>query len=211
MNKLDAIMDFSKQSLPPVFKRQGKECYLDPIRDKLIYITPEETVRQWVLAYLINELHVPKDMILVEEHLSHYNIDSKRRVDIVINAPLNETELVALAVIECKAPESCVPGSDKSETLVSSLSFDIQLIDDSSYCLSIGTKAKIDINTVEASIINIINILLFLFIFTSLYYLFINFIFSFAFSLTLNDSSILTLIANILCFIYKLIIYKLEP
>ena len=105
MNKLDAIMDFSKQPLPPVFKRQGKECYLDPIRDKLIYITPEETVRQRVLAYLINELHVPKDMILVEEHLSHYNIDSKRRVDIVINAPLNETELVALAVIECKAPD----------------------------------------------------------------------------------------------------------
>ena len=100
MNKLDAIMDFSKQSLPPIFKRQGKDCYLDPIRDKLIYITPEETVRQRVLAYLINELHVPKDMILVEEHLSHYNIDSKRRVDIVINAQLNETELVALAVIE---------------------------------------------------------------------------------------------------------------
>ena len=105
MNKTDIIMDFWKQQLPPIFKRQGKECYLDPIRDKLIYITPEETVRQQVLAYLINELEVPKDMILVEEHLSHYNIDSKRRVDIVINVPLNETELVAMAVIECKAPD----------------------------------------------------------------------------------------------------------
>lgn len=32
--------------LPPTYSRQGKECYLDPIRKKLIYITPEETVRQ---------------------------------------------------------------------------------------------------------------------------------------------------------------------
>lgn len=32
--------------LPPIYKRLGKECYLDPIRKKLIYITPEETVRQ---------------------------------------------------------------------------------------------------------------------------------------------------------------------
>ena len=104
MNKT-YIMNFCDQPLPPIFKRQGKECYLDPVRGKLIFITPEETVRQQVLAYLMNELHVPKDMILVEEHLSHYNISSRRRVDIVINAPISETELVALAVIECKAPD----------------------------------------------------------------------------------------------------------
>ena len=44
------------QSLPAIYKRQGKECYLDPVRQKLIYITPEETVRQRMIAYLINEL-----------------------------------------------------------------------------------------------------------------------------------------------------------
>ena len=95
----------SKMKLPPIYRRNGKECYLDPIRQKLIYITPEETVRQQVIAYLLNELHVPQDYILVEEHLSHYNIASKRRVDIVVNAPISETEMVALAVIECKAPD----------------------------------------------------------------------------------------------------------
>ena len=42
--------------LPAIYKRQGKECYLDPVRQKLIYITPEETVRQRMIAYLINEL-----------------------------------------------------------------------------------------------------------------------------------------------------------
>lgn len=28
--------------LPPIYHRNGKDCYLDPIRQKLIYITPEE-------------------------------------------------------------------------------------------------------------------------------------------------------------------------
>ena len=28
--------------LPPIYHRNGKDCYLDPIRQKLIYITPVE-------------------------------------------------------------------------------------------------------------------------------------------------------------------------
>ena len=39
--------------MPPIYKRNGRECYLDPIRKKLIYITPEETVRQSVILYLL--------------------------------------------------------------------------------------------------------------------------------------------------------------
>ena len=38
--------DLSKAQLPPIYKRDGRDCYLDPIRQKLIFITPEETVRQ---------------------------------------------------------------------------------------------------------------------------------------------------------------------
>ena len=37
--------------LHPIYKRNGRECYLDPIRKKLIYITPEETARQRVIQY----------------------------------------------------------------------------------------------------------------------------------------------------------------
>lgn len=44
-------------------------------------------------------------MIEVEEHLSHYGIDSKRRADIVIHAFIKDSnELVPVMVIECKAP-----------------------------------------------------------------------------------------------------------
>jgi len=53
------VIDFSKEALPPIYERNGRKCYLDPIREKLIYITPEETVRQQVISYLLNKLNIP--------------------------------------------------------------------------------------------------------------------------------------------------------
>lgn len=102
---VNGYIDFNKQKLPQSYKRQGKDCYLDPIREKLVYITPEETVRQQVVSYLLNVLEVPANMIDVELHLSHYGVKSKRRVDILINKYNNEKNMLEpLCVIECKAP-----------------------------------------------------------------------------------------------------------
>ena len=99
------INDLSKAQLPPIYKRDGRDCYLDPIRQKLIFITPEETVRQRVISYLMDTLHVPANMVRVEEQLSHYGIKSKNRADIIVekfNEEKQETN--PLVVIECKAP-----------------------------------------------------------------------------------------------------------
>ena len=38
------IARLKKQSLPDIYIRNNRKCYLDPVREKLIYITPEETV-----------------------------------------------------------------------------------------------------------------------------------------------------------------------
>jgi len=46
-------IDLSKAELPQIYKRNGRECYLGPIRKKLVFITPEETVRQKVLSFLL--------------------------------------------------------------------------------------------------------------------------------------------------------------
>lgn len=96
--------DISKQRLPNIYKKGNKECYLDPVRKKLIYITPEETVRQKVISYLIDELEVPIEMISVEAHLSHYGIQSKRRADIIIHAVDDNGISIPIAILECKAP-----------------------------------------------------------------------------------------------------------
>ena len=96
--------DENYNKLPKVYKRAGKECYLDPIRNKLIYVTPEETVRQRVIQYLL-ESEYPCKMIDIEEHLSHYGIDSRKRADIVVKAyEKDNNELVPVMVVECKAP-----------------------------------------------------------------------------------------------------------
>ena len=97
-------IDLSAQPLPKIYIRKGRECYLDPIRKKLIYITPEETVRQQVLSYLINDLKVPVGMISVEDHLSHYGLKTSLRADIIIKCYTKNDELIPIAVIECKAP-----------------------------------------------------------------------------------------------------------
>lgn len=97
-------INIEDQSLPEVYKRHGRECYLDPVRQKLIYITPEETVRQRMISYLMSELKVPKEAILVEEHLSHYHVSSKRRADIIVHGTQDETDYPIL-IVECKAPE----------------------------------------------------------------------------------------------------------
>lgn len=33
-------------TLPKIYQREGKECFYDPFRKKLIVVTPEEIVRQ---------------------------------------------------------------------------------------------------------------------------------------------------------------------
>lgn len=97
-------INIENQSLPSIYKRHGKECYLDPVRQKLIYITPEETVRQRMISYLIDKLKVPEKAILVEEHLAHYDIDSKKRADIIVHGTKNGINYPIL-IVECKAPE----------------------------------------------------------------------------------------------------------
>ena len=99
-------MDFTNAKLPPIYKRNGKDCYLDPIRKQLIYVTPEETIRQQVISYLVDILEVPASMIDVEAPLSHFILNNMKRADIVIWANSKiEGYIHPLAIIECKAKE----------------------------------------------------------------------------------------------------------
>ncbi len=96
--------NFMQSKLPPVYKQGRQDAYLDPIRQKLILVTPEETVRQHFVSWLIDELGVPKNRIRVEEQLSHYQKNLRGRADIIVNAYDTDDEtFYPVAVIECKA------------------------------------------------------------------------------------------------------------
>ena len=133
--------DITTQRLPKIYKRGNKDCYLDPVRKKLIYITPEETVRQKVISYLIDVLEVPVEVISVEAHLSHYGVNSKRRADIIIHGSDDDGILRPVAIVECKAPgiilgeKASVILNDYKEVLFEILP-QLKLIDDFQLVLS---------------------------------------------------------------------------
>lgn len=98
--------------LPQIHRSHGKEYYVDPFRERLILKTPEETVRQQVLQYLLSCRNIPKEMIQVEMRLSKYQVNSARRADIIVERfNGNKAELSPLAIIECKAPEIMIGDS----------------------------------------------------------------------------------------------------
>ena len=91
--------------LPPTYLRNNKEHYLDPIRKRLVMVTPEETVRQKIIPFLIDKLGVPDNMIRVEEPLVHYGIKTRLRADIIIEYFDDTDEVIKpIAIIETKAP-----------------------------------------------------------------------------------------------------------
>lgn len=128
--------DITAQRLPKIYKRGNKDCYLDPVRKKLIYITPEETVRQKVISYLIDVLDVPAEMISVEAHLSHYGVHSKRRADIIVHGTDSEGVLRPVAIVECKAP-GIILGEKAAD----------QITD---YCNSLGCDFAMMVNDCES-------------------------------------------------------------
>ena len=89
--------------LPAIYKREGKDCYYDTYRKKLIEITPEEIIRQKVAALFEHQYGVPKDMILLEVPMSYYVEGASGRADIVIHMYDEEEQcLYSVTVIECK-------------------------------------------------------------------------------------------------------------
>lgn len=92
--------------LPDICVSDGKEYFLDPVRDKMILKTPEEEIRQEIIQFLLKVIHVPSNMLQVEMLLSKYGVDSIRRADLVIDRYTKSKDVISpLAIVECKAPE----------------------------------------------------------------------------------------------------------
>lgn len=100
---------YNKYELPKKFIRNGKKCFFDPIRKKLILITPEEIVRQQVIQFLIKDMHVPNEYIEVEVPMSYFKKGLKGRADIIVYSE-RDNQLIPVLIIECKA--NLVPLTD---------------------------------------------------------------------------------------------------
>lgn len=96
---------FSLHYPPADFKikqLENSRVIFDVIRRKYVVLTPEEWVRQNVLAYLCKVLGYPKTLISVEKEIRINNL--KKRYDIVVYDSNHQPWML----IECKEPDTLI-------------------------------------------------------------------------------------------------------
>lgn len=80
-------------------KKDNKPFIFDPVRRKMVALTPEEWVRQHWISYLIEVMHYPSACMAVEKQIKLYG--QNRRCDIVAYS-----EGEPWMLLECKEPET---------------------------------------------------------------------------------------------------------
>ena len=78
--------------------KEGRTYVFDPLRSRFVALTPEEEVRQKMLYFLVEHLHVPAGLVAVEYSVKVNGLD--KRADAVVFG----TEGRPLMIVECKAP-----------------------------------------------------------------------------------------------------------
>jgi len=91
--------DFSSIQLK-LQKTDGKTTVFDPVRRKWVVLTPEEHVRQYMIAYLRDVLQYPSALMAVEKMIKVGGMS--RRFDIVV---YDREQHKPWMLVECKAPD----------------------------------------------------------------------------------------------------------
>jgi type I site-specific restriction endonuclease len=84
---------------------KGKVFIFDYIRKKFVVLTPEETVRQNIIDFLILTKKYPKSLIKLESGIKYYELN--KRSDILVYDQSGHPFLL----IECKAPDVKINGN----------------------------------------------------------------------------------------------------
>jgi len=92
-------IDFSAITLR-LKQEDGKVLVFDPVRKKWLVLTPEEQVRQYLLAHLTGNMQYPSSLIAVEKKIMVGAM--AKRFDIVVYDRHTHSPWM---LIECKAPD----------------------------------------------------------------------------------------------------------
>ncbi len=128
--------------------QNGKLEVLDKLRQQYVTLTPEEEVRQSIIAYLIHEKAYPKGVIAVEYSFRLNGM--QKRADIVVFSKTGHPALL----IECKAPHIAL-----SQKILNQASRYNQVIQASLVCLCNGVSTLIFTLNAETNTYEILNTL----------------------------------------------------
>ncbi|MEP2935140.1 MAG: type I restriction enzyme HsdR N-terminal domain-containing protein [Gilvibacter sp.] len=81
---------------------ENNTLIFDPVRKKFVVLTPEEWVRQHVLAFLTEEKKIPLALISVEKEIKVHR--TRKRYDIIVFRSDGQLALI----VECKAPSIAI-------------------------------------------------------------------------------------------------------
>jgi hypothetical protein len=101
---------------PKKYRRGKRQCYLCSVRLKLVHATPEETVRQKFIEFLIRTFQTPHDRLSVEESLAHMEIGVKDRVDVLVWDQRSESRK-PLILAEIKASHQPITHDTRDQAL----------------------------------------------------------------------------------------------
>lgn len=94
--------DLQKYNELDRFVRDGKECIFDKTKHLLKIATPEEEIRQRVIAFLNDKMKIPYKSMETEVSVSYFLEGAKGRMDIVVYG-LKENQRYPAMVVECKS------------------------------------------------------------------------------------------------------------
>ena len=94
------LLDLLKHSEKLITKKEnGKVKIFDPIRKKYLVATPEESVRQLLTLYLLEDLSYSKNTISIEKMLIINGL--QKRFDILVY----DENTKPFLIVECKSPK----------------------------------------------------------------------------------------------------------
>ena len=94
------LLDLLKHSDKLITKKEnGKVKIFDPIRKKYLVATPEESVRQLLTLYLLEDLSYSKNAISIEKMLIVNGL--QKRFDILVY----DENTKPFLIVECKSPK----------------------------------------------------------------------------------------------------------
>ena len=98
----------------------------DPLRKKMVALTPEEGVRQWFISLLQSQMKVPVYMMMSEVTMKYGEGVLKKnfRADILVF----DRKLKPLMVVECKRPDVELTGNVIEQVLKYNMVLDVKYI-----------------------------------------------------------------------------------
>ncbi|MDR2927271.1 MAG: type I restriction enzyme HsdR N-terminal domain-containing protein [Cytophagaceae bacterium] len=133
-------MNTAPSFTPHIIEKNGKKQIFDPIRKRFVALTPEESVRQMFIDFMVRTMKYPAGLIGVEKSVSVNGMC--QRADILLYNRRGEPVMI----VECKAPNVAVGRETLEQAARYNTALGVKYLTitngQASYCVQLGAEAN---------------------------------------------------------------------